>query len=153
MKYTTLLMSILTLSFAAPAFADQCAYIQIGEASYSRRILSNHESVFQFCPMCGDKTPKKAMIGRERSGDAALHFRKRSEGPKNKSYWEVVLNEKAISGPRGSAKIPTRTALDLAYTYVKTGGNTLTNLAWMVGCDSLVEAEPFIDLRGEPQRN
>jgi hypothetical protein len=134
------LMSLMGVS----AMADQCAYNGRFVSQAARAILINHDFIYQYCELCGDKAPKEYPIysDNEKTLDKkAIHFRDRGDDGAGKKYWEFEIN----SGRKdGSAS-----TLDLAYTYIYIGGS-LVNVGAVLSCmkdgvkSSLPEATPVI---------
>jgi hypothetical protein len=134
------LMSLMSVS----AFADQCAYNGRFVSQAARAILINHDFIYQYCELCGDKSPKEFPIysDNENTMDKkAIHFRDRGDDGAGKRYWELVINEGYKDGSAAS--------LDLAYTYILIG-KSLVNVGAVLSClkdgvkASLPDATPVL---------
>jgi hypothetical protein len=102
---TTLLLSQL-------ASADQCAWVTKDQAKDALKLIDSQKTLYSYCQPCGEDAPQQI-----RSMSAVI-------APQGNSYYSIKLND----GMKSEKEI------DLAYTYIKTGKNTLTNVAAMVGC-------------------
>ena len=115
-----ILLTLMALAFAAPAQADQYAYVTLRQATDALAVLATNEEVHEFCAPCDDTRSKRIVvrsigIGRVWDGEGATVYR--SDG---KSFWEVFVNDESI---------------DLAYLYVRKDGQW-QNLALSLGLDA-----------------
>lgn len=115
MKAWSLVGSIVISLLLAPAArADQCAYITKAQSLAAFNQLSIGQTIYEFCELCGDKTPKPLVIKNLSIGNT-----------KTPGYWEVLVNGKGI---------------DLAYTYINYGNHKSDrrklNLALVANCSA-----------------
>jgi hypothetical protein len=98
------------LAIANIALADQCAYITKQQALRAMEELDVGKKVYEFCELCGDKTPKPLII-------KSLSL----QTVENGKYWEIKANDQGI---------------DLAYVYVDRRGakSNRINLAAIAQC-------------------
>ena len=144
----TLVLAALLVSVcsASSALADQCAWTERGAADAARTLVINNGLViYEFCKFCDDHAMKKVVVKKEANGDPDLHYKKRSETGLNdnrhKYYWELMVNQ-------APTNIADSIAIDLAYSYIKTGPNTYANLSALTSCPS-VDVDPFVDGTGK----
>ncbi|MCM1983222.1 hypothetical protein [Lyngbya confervoides] len=99
-----------SLSFAAAARADQCAYVTKDQAIAAFQRLSMDQTIFELCELCGETVSRPFKIQ-----SLAL-----SNTP-SPGLWQIVVNGKP---------------LDLAYTYVAYQDNRQqrVNLALLSDC-------------------
>ncbi len=91
------------------ARADQCAIVDADTAEAAVGLVRDRATV-SYCEPCGDKKPN-ASTARTRSA-------------------------RVVSSGHDARVAIDGTEVDLAYTFVKTGKSTWTNLALMVGCEA-----------------
>jgi len=100
----------LSLGLAArPAAADQCQWVPTSQAYSAAEWLARSTSWLKYCEPCGDTAP--ALMSS-------------APGPSVSSTSDPQLDQVKIDGQD----------IDLAYTFIPTGGGTYTNLALLVGC-------------------
>ena len=105
-------LPLTALVVAQLAAADQCAWVTKDQAKDALKLIEDQKTLYLHCQPCGADVPQ--MIRKVSSVIA----------PQGNAYYSIKLNE----GMKSEREI------DLAYTYIKTGRNTLTNVAAMVGC-------------------
>ncbi len=112
--------ALFALAIAAPARADQFMYLDLAQARAALAQLRAGDVVHHFCAPCGDARSERMTVRAlgidriwERDGSAQPY---RSDG---RTFWVVELNDEAI---------------DLAYVYVREGGQW-RNLAGLAGLE------------------
>lgn len=142
MKKIALILLMFMMSVSA--FADQCAYNGRFVSQAARAILVNHDFIYQFCELCGDKAPQEYPIYSDNAqtiDKKAIHFRDRGDDGQGKRFWEFEINKGYKDGSAQN--------LDLAYTYVHIGGS-LVNVGAILNClkdgvkSSVPDATPVI---------
>jgi hypothetical protein len=110
---------VISLILAPAARADQCAYVSKAQAVAAFNQLSIGQTIYEFCELCGDRTPRALAI--------------RTLAVKNtdtSGFWQVMVNGRGI---------------DLAYTYIDYGdssrsgrsGKRRVNLALVANCAAI----------------
>ncbi len=125
MHKKSILFGVVLFLLEGVASADQCQWNSKTEANDAFKILSKEKYVYLFCKPCRETQVRKVKLN-------SIFIEQQLQ-----SYHAIVIN------PNQGSK---EEVLDLAYTYVQTGKNTLTNLAGMVGCGA-VEVDPFMPKR------
>ncbi len=129
MKFLVLIASVLV--FQSAAFADQCAWNDVKYASAAKKLFfqpgsngqPSYRDVIFWCQNCGEKKPStKFHITDVKTSKAQMNG-------KTFDYRVVKVKAEYLVDKDG-------TEIDLAYTYVRTGPKTFTNLAHLVGCPS-----------------
>jgi hypothetical protein len=106
------------LAVAAPAFADQCAWVSRAQFNKANAILARAKQYISFCEPCGDTKPSAP---------------KASAGLRGSPTGVSRLVDVQPLGPRGRPVKPM--AFDLAYTYVPSAKPGIwANLAKLAGC-------------------
>ncbi len=122
---TLILSAVVASSIALPAFADQCQVLTRGQVTYAASILNKdgiqNRLVASFCEPCGDVFP---------------------------SYYNIQkLEVIPFSGiPGRFMMLANGRAIDLAYTYARTGPNRFASVAHLVGCPT-TGTRTFFDVR------
>jgi hypothetical protein len=105
---------VVSLLWASAARADQCAYVTKAQAMAAFNQLSIGQTIYEFCELCGDKTPKPLVVNTLSMGNTPTP-----------GYWQVLVNGKNI---------------DLAYTYInydnQKSDKRKINLALMANCSA-----------------
>jgi hypothetical protein len=99
---------LLSGGLAMPALADQCQLVGKSQALAALNYLSIGQTIYSFCELCGDKTPKPIRINKiaVTSGDDG-------------KLWRVLVNNENI---------------DLAYTYIRYEPKYQVSLAVITKC-------------------
>jgi hypothetical protein len=106
---------------AAPALADQCAYITKAQALTAVSRLNTGQKIYQLCEPCGETSLTTTVI--ESLAASTVGYQ---------DFWQVEVNEKGI---------------DLAYVFVESGiDNRLINLAAIAGCPA-TKVSPILPRR------
>ncbi len=103
----------------ARAYADQCVVVDEETAAAAAKLLDG-ATVMAYCERCGDTAPSK---------------------PRAKPAVTIATDPDIKAGGK-RVRLDGKDA-DLAYTYVKTGNTTYTNVGLMVGCGA-VDVKAFI---------
>jgi hypothetical protein len=121
-KIKILLIAIGTLWLgAAPALADQCAYITKAQALTAVSRLNAGQTIYQLCEPCGETAATPAAI--KSLAISTVGYQ---------DFWQVKVNEEGI---------------DLAYVFVESGiDNRLINLAAIAGCTA-TKVSPILPRR------
>lgn len=115
------LFLLFTIIISSSAFADQCAWNKVSDASSAKKLLKENDFIL-WCQNCGEKRPSVIFAVKD------VKVAKPTQ-----DYFEVVAT--LADGSTVN--------LDLAYTYVRTASDVFTNVAQLVGCPS-VGATTFI---------
>jgi len=111
MRASALLLAVAGCLLAAGvAQADQCQWINETQAAKAQAILAEGPMVVKFCEPCKEEGPGKAFL------PDSVEV-KTPEG----NFREISINGKAV---------------DLAYTFVRTGPGRYENLALLAGCEA-----------------
>lgn len=106
---------------AAPALADQCAYITKAQALTAVFRLNAGQTIYQLCEPCGETAATPVAI--ESLAISTVGYQ---------DFWQVKINEEGI---------------DLAYVFVESGiDNRLINLAAIAGCPA-TKVSPILPKR------
>lgn len=121
----TILVALSLLAAARTARADQCQVLDADQTTAAVALLTN-ATILAYCEPCGDAPPAVAPA-------AQVH--------KVTAHLGASKNELSISVDGKD--------VDLAYTFVKTGKRTFTNVALMVGCPA-TGVSGFVAVGGKP---
>lgn len=91
-----------------PALADQCQLVGKSQALAALNYLSIGQTIYNFCELCGDKTPQPIQINK-------IAVTSGEDG----KLWQVAVNNKNI---------------DLAYTYIRYEPKYQVSLAVITKC-------------------
>ena len=114
-------------ALSSTALADQCAWITQQQAQDALKLIQSQKSIYTLCKPCGE-----TQVKRVRSATAQITR-------PDANFYSLQVN----TGRKSQQD------LDLAYTYIKTGSSTLTNLAGMVGCPAF-DVDAFVSLENLP---
>jgi hypothetical protein len=119
-----LLVGVILACAPSAALADQCMALDADTAAAAAKLLKD-ASVVAYCEPCRDKAPAPA---------------------KDKPAIAIV-DDPLMKGAK-SVRVAGKD-VDLAYTYVKTGKTTYTNVGLMVGCPAK-NVTPFLTIGAKP---
>lgn len=119
MNWARYLLIAVLLVLAAPAHADQYAYVTVGQATRAMDAIATSPVVQSFCAPCDEARSRPIQvrsieIGRIWEGGSAVPYE--SGG---RSFWEVIVNGEGV---------------DLAYLYIRRG-DRWENLALALDLD------------------
>lgn len=109
-----LIVLIFTFVSFATSWADQCSLLSKEQVTKASNYLKEDITIYEFCPPCGDTSPKAIIIRDVQIQISQLDFLA--------DNFEIAVNHKKI---------------DLAYIYVPDSTGKYVNLALISGCSAI----------------